>query len=200
MPLPNFHAARVRSPNEFERIVVVQTLSNGAMIYGGPLKGKPGSGPTAQSYRFPVANFTAAEAKKWLKENDIKTTRFEKASGGKSTEAVESFLEECDGAFAECEVVEAESTIRNVVLLGAKSKNGRTYTESAMRKAVPMYEGRKCFLNHATWAETQAGRREVERLAGQFVNCRFDEADKKLKGDAVLLKDDPAARKFLNRS
>lgn len=38
--------------------------------------------------------------------------------------------------------------IRNVKILGAQSKNGRTYTESAMRQAVALYEGAKVNVNH----------------------------------------------------
>lgn len=79
MPYPNFHAARVKSPALFDRIVVLRTLSNGVMIYGGPLK--RGGGSTAQAYRFPKSKFTAEEAKAWLKRNNIGYIMFEKATG-----------------------------------------------------------------------------------------------------------------------
>jgi hypothetical protein len=81
MPYPNYHAARVKSPALFSRIVVLKTLPNGIMIYGGPLKSKPGGSSTAQAYRFPRTKFTATEARKWLKDHDIKYILFEKASG-----------------------------------------------------------------------------------------------------------------------
>ena len=84
MPYPNFHAARVRSPSAFIRIRVIQTLPNGILIYGGPLK--PGGGATAQSYRFPKVKFTVTQAKAWLKAHKIKYISFEAASnpGGKA--------------------------------------------------------------------------------------------------------------------
>ena len=78
MPYPNFHSARVREPGDFVRIVVLETLPNGIMIYGGPLK--KGDGSTAQAYRFPKDKFTVVQAKAWLKEHDIKYISFEAAS------------------------------------------------------------------------------------------------------------------------
>lgn len=88
MPFPNFHAARVRDPSDFERIVVLETLPNGIMIYGGPLK--EGGKSTAQAYRFPKDKFTVAQAKAWLKEHDVKYILFEPASEpkGKTIKAV----------------------------------------------------------------------------------------------------------------
>jgi len=84
MPYPNFHAARVRDPDDFARIVVLKTLDDGIMIYGGPLKSDPKGNAVTQAYRFPKDKFTVAQAKKWLKDHDIKYILFEEASG-KST-------------------------------------------------------------------------------------------------------------------
>jgi len=79
MPYANFHAARIRDPDDFDHIIVLKTLDNGIMIYGGPLKSDP-EGPTkTQSYRFPKDKFTVAEAKAWLKEHDIEYILFEPA-------------------------------------------------------------------------------------------------------------------------
>jgi len=81
MPFPNFHSGRVKDPNLFARIVVLQTLPNGVMIYGGPLKTDPSGSGKPQAYRFPKSKFTAAQAKAWLKEHNIKTILFEPATG-----------------------------------------------------------------------------------------------------------------------
>ena len=81
MPLPNFHSARIHDPDGFTRIVVLKTLPNGIMIYGGPLKSDPRGGAQTQAYRFPKSSFTAAQAKAWLKEYDIKYILFEEALG-----------------------------------------------------------------------------------------------------------------------
>jgi len=80
MPFPNFHSARIKNPALFVSIVVLKTLSNGIMIYGGRLKSDPKGSSQEQAYRFPKAKFTVDQAKKWLKDHDIKYILFEPAS------------------------------------------------------------------------------------------------------------------------
>ncbi len=80
MPFPNFHAFRIKSPGLFSRIVVLRTLDNGIMIYGGPLKSNPSGETTAQTYRFPKSRFTFVEAKKWMSDHNLKYISAEKAS------------------------------------------------------------------------------------------------------------------------
>lgn len=82
-PLPNFHSARIASPNLFVRIVQLQELPNGIRILGGPLKSDPQGSGKPQSYRFPRDKFTVSEAKTWLKDHDIKVILFEPATGEK---------------------------------------------------------------------------------------------------------------------
>lgn len=88
--------------------------------------------------------------------------------------------------------------IRNVVLLGAESKNKRNYTAECMRRAVPLYEGVQGYVNHPTPAERQQGFRDVMNLAGQFTRPVFHESEMKIRGDFQALPDDPAGAKFLN--
>ena len=82
-PFINEHAARIASPNLFERIVQLEKLPNGIRILGAPLKTDPQGSGKPQSYRFPKTKFTPAEAKTWLKDNDIKFILFEDATGEK---------------------------------------------------------------------------------------------------------------------
>jgi len=77
MPYPNFHSARIRSPDGFQNIVVLKTLPKGIMIYGGKLEGEEKT--TEQSYRFPKDRFTVSEAKTWLNEHKIQYILFEPA-------------------------------------------------------------------------------------------------------------------------
>lgn len=79
MPFPNFHAARVKDPDEFSRIRTLATLPTGIMILGGPLKSDPSGDTTAQSYRFPKDKFSVEQAKKWLSGHEVKPILFEKA-------------------------------------------------------------------------------------------------------------------------
>jgi hypothetical protein len=78
MPFPNQHAARLISPNRFEsgsfRTI---KLTQGVNAIIGRLKGQTKT--TTQSIRFNKDQFTAAEARAWLTDKDIKWILFEKA-------------------------------------------------------------------------------------------------------------------------
>lgn len=91
MPYPNEHAARLRSPKDFEdesfrrkkdgtiygRIKVPSSVS----VIWAKLKGKskPSDNPLPQALRFPTSSWTAEAAKKWLKTNNVKYIAFEPA-------------------------------------------------------------------------------------------------------------------------
>lgn len=78
MPYPNFHSARIRNPGDFkEDSFRTKNIASGINIIVGRLKGKTTT--TTQAYRFDKDKFTAAEAKKWLKDHDIKYLSFEAA-------------------------------------------------------------------------------------------------------------------------
>lgn len=80
MPYPTEHAARLKNPGSFQagsfrRIPVTR----GVFAIIGRLPGQTTT--TTQAYRFDKNVFTADEAKKWLKDNDVEYIRFEKATG-----------------------------------------------------------------------------------------------------------------------
>lgn len=82
MPYPNEHAARVREPGDFqEDSFRRKNIETGIDIIIGRLKGKTTT--TTQAYRFKKSKFTADQAKKWLKDHNIKYIKFEAASGSK---------------------------------------------------------------------------------------------------------------------
>jgi len=103
-PFPNEHSARIKSPGSFDPKTFRRTKDG--TIYGskkvpataaviwGKLKGaaKPSDNPIPQSIRFPTENWTAAQAKAWLKDNNVTYEMFEAAS--KSLEGAIEFLEE----------------------------------------------------------------------------------------------------------
>ena len=64
--------------------------------------------------------------------------------------------------------------IRNVKILGASSKNGRTYTEHAMRQAIALYEGAKVNLNHPKGKPDQP--RDYQDRIGHLSNIAFRES------------------------
>jgi len=86
MPYPNEHAARVRNPAEFiagsfrsKEIPKPEGGKGGVRMIMGKLKGGTGS-MVVQAYRFPIDLYTVAEAKQWLKDNDVKYISFEPAT------------------------------------------------------------------------------------------------------------------------
>lgn len=80
-PYPNEHAARVREPGDFKPDSFRRkNISDGVDIIIGKLKSGEDSMVT-QAYRFDAQKFTVDEAKKWLKDHDIKYISFEPASG-----------------------------------------------------------------------------------------------------------------------
>jgi len=90
-PYPNEHSARIRDPEEFEENSFRRKALEGEKgidIIIGKLKGEKNT--TAQSYRFKIENWTADEAKKWLKDHNIKYKVFEPASGKKESQAGET--------------------------------------------------------------------------------------------------------------
>jgi hypothetical protein len=83
-PYPNEHAARIRNPGDFQPgSFRSKPIRTGIRIIIGRLKGKRTT--TIQSYRFHIKHFTAAQAKKWLRDHNINYISFEAASGKKKS-------------------------------------------------------------------------------------------------------------------
>lgn len=81
--------------------------------------------------------------------------------------------------------------VPGVKLLGLTSRNGRRYSESAVRKAAGLYEGTSVYLNHCKPGQT----RDVRDLAGNIRNVQFLEG-RGLFGDVHYLKGDPSGEKL----
>jgi HK97 family phage prohead protease len=101
MPLPSEHSSRLKSPDDFDPKTFRRTA--GGTIYGrikipktigiiwGKLKGraKPSDFPIPQALRFPIKNWTASEAQKFLKDNKIKHIEFEAAAPKKEDNSLD---------------------------------------------------------------------------------------------------------------
>lgn len=87
--------------------------------------------------------------------------------------------------------------IRDVRILGAESRNGRRYTEQAMRGAVSMYEGCDVHIDHRL--SDKSPERGLWEAFGVLRNVRYIESDKSLRGDLHYLKTHEAADKILER-
>lgn len=82
MPFPNQHAAVVTAASKFDqktfRTINIGDKNSGITAIVGKSKGK--SKTAVQSYRFEKKKFTPTQAKKWLKDHEIKTIEFTAAS------------------------------------------------------------------------------------------------------------------------
>lgn len=72
-------------------------------------------------------------------------------------------------AEAKIEKTDKEIILHNVFILGPKSANGRGYSESVQRKALPLFEGMKAYLNHPAKNELSEPRK-VQDLIGEYKN------------------------------
>jgi 3'-phosphoadenosine 5'-phosphosulfate sulfotransferase (PAPS reductase)/FAD synthetase len=108
MPYPNEHAARLRNPDDFDPKSFRRTHGSGdGRVQGvkipetidviwGKLKdaNKPSDPVIAQALRFPIKNWTEAEARNWLKKNEIKYDR----KGYTDNRSIECSINTCQKA------------------------------------------------------------------------------------------------------
>jgi hypothetical protein len=83
MPYPAEHAARVKDPGQYESFAR-KNIAPGIDAIFGILKGES----EIQAYRFDRKVFTPPQAKKWLKDHDIKIIDFEPASNEELNSAI----------------------------------------------------------------------------------------------------------------
>jgi len=95
MPYPNEHAARIIAPEEFRKNSFRRTKGGRALLSGAGMIEVPKSISiiwgklssdnrlTVQALRFPIEYWTADEAKKWLKKNNVEYILFEPAQNKK---------------------------------------------------------------------------------------------------------------------
>lgn len=75
----------------------------------------------------------------------------------------EPLREYCHSGSETLRIDPTAAVIRGVKILGLRSRNGRVYSEAALRRAVPLYEGAKVNVNHPR-REGDAPRDYQERL------------------------------------
>lgn len=82
-----------------------------------------------------------------------------------------------------------DGVLRDVVILGQKSKNGRVYSEQAMIEAVlnKVYEDKPVYLNHERGTS-----RKVEDRIGTISNVYYAQEEKKIRGNFTFLCSHPA--------
>ena len=83
--------------------------------------------------------------------------------------------------------------VLNVALTGPDSRNGYRYSESALREAVPLYDQKPVFLDHAP-DRLKPRDRSTRDLVGNIINPRYE--DGRIRGDIRVL-DTESGRTFL---
>jgi hypothetical protein len=86
-PYPDEHAARLQDPDGFDKFrrskggkVEGRDVPDSVSVIWGHVNGKGEDAWAAQALRFPVSNWTAEAARKWLKDNEVDPLAFEPAS------------------------------------------------------------------------------------------------------------------------
>ena len=91
----------MKQPGQFDRFAR-KVVTRGITVILGIKNGKS----TAQAYRFKKSVFTAAQARAWLKEHNIKYISFEAASGSQRVQAFITLISEPLQAFSSSQVLE----------------------------------------------------------------------------------------------
>ena len=94
---------------------------------------------------------------------------------------------------AELHVDRTNRLVKNVALTGTESVNGYRYSEAALREAIPHYDGKPVFLDHAMNL-AKPFERSTRDLVGTVVNPRFETG--RVRGDIQTL-DTEAGRTFV---
>lgn len=97
---------------------------------------------------------------------------------------LEAFRQDSFEILGEAVAERAQHLVRNVVLLGPQSRNGYRYSPTAMQAAMPLYENRPIFLDHAD-EQSSPTRRKLRDFAGQVLAPRYE--GERLRGDLRLL-------------
>lgn len=84
MPFPNFHAARLKAPSQFERFTTQKNEGGDGVDFILGIRADGGS--EIQAIRFDRTKFTPAEARKWLADHDFSPILFEEATGEEATQ------------------------------------------------------------------------------------------------------------------
>lgn len=84
--------------------------------------------------------------------------------------------------------------VRNIALVGGTSRNGYTYSESALRGSVQSYAGKPVFLDHSD-NPNRPQERSTRDLVGSILNPVF--VDGRIRGDIHVLKTE-SGKTFLN--
>lgn len=152
MPYANIHSARIHNPDDFKQDSF-KTVNGGSWVLPGAGRldipstievvvghthAQTGDEFTVQTLHFPIDNFSAEEAKKWLKDNKVEYISFERAVPTKSNfrNKISSKTVLIDNGFVEGYASTWDVDLQNEqVIKGAYSKSIR---EVVAAQKVPL--------------------------------------------------------------
>jgi hypothetical protein len=180
-PYPNEHAARMKNPDDFEADSFRnKTLPGkaGVRIVMGKLKGE--TAMTTQAYRFAADSFTPEQAKKWLKDNDVKTIGFEPAVKAKESDGgIPSYnelvlTESGEGMIMPLleKAVRRDGTIPIRIIKPGWGSSGYYPAEVLERDGPKVFtQGLKMYWDHPTLAEaSERPEGSLNNLAAELVS------------------------------
>lgn len=183
MPYANEHSARVSNPDKYDTFAR-KTIAPGVDVILGIKNGKS----EVQAYRFDKDKFTPEQAKKWLKDHDIKYIAFEPAKDEKKEESkpekliryfnapveTRNFVKNDDGSFE----------VSGVIALASG-----TWTDSNIRTPCfyppEILERKFEIIDNGLWSRHSGGvPRDITEKIGVFEDEGYDPS---VKGRRVKL-------------
>ena len=86
-----------------------------------------------------------------------------------------------------------DGVLVGVKILGTTSRNGRTYPQSILRDAMPLYEGQQVYMLHPTAREKKRGSRQLDDHFGTLMDVREIEGKPGLFADLHTKQSHPMA-------
>lgn len=186
MPYPNEHAARINSPDKYERIRRENDkLGDGIDVIWGVL---PNGKVEVQAIRFDSSKFTPAEAKAWLKEHSYEPIEFEEASKAESK-------------LAENNLGEPLLVLKNKLILKEGTWNGYFYPADEIKKCLealnsipedPTYKNQNSLFTGSTTDHTDS----TGTWIGNAYGFSWDEAEKGIRAERLEIVDKEVANKL----
>ena len=184
MPYPNQHACRVMDPDTPHDKVATKEIAPGisVILYIKDSKSE------AQAYRFDKDKFTAAQAKKWLKDNGIKCKGFEPAEGTRDESKKQSNgrprylnININDRLF---ERSDKGMLIHDAILLAEGTWTDSYQQTPCKYKSEVLEKYSNNWLDNSIWSRHPGGTpRSVDEKIGQVVNPHYDPKYKAVMGD-----------------
>jgi hypothetical protein len=92
-----------------------------------------------------------------------------------------------------------DGTIPNVLVLSSKGRDGRTYSEVALKSSVKLYEGTAVFVDAPVQADRDRKGRSVLSRFGKLINCRYRNGPRggEIRADLRFLLSHPLAKSVI---